>query len=81
MRKPKRHAERHRRPDRRPPHRGDATAGANMFRDFFDGMRDVVGIGLVCETAGGSMLRVAANGTRGAPGVMARPGSDAPDTN
>ena len=43
--------------------RGDALVVANMFRDFFASIRDVVGIDLDYETAGESGLMVGANST------------------
>ena len=43
---------------------GEAILGANIFRDFFAGIRDIVGIDIDYETVGqGSMLMVAVSGT------------------
>ena len=44
---------------------GETIIGANVFRDLFASIRDIVGVDLDYETVGGSgsMLMVTANGT------------------
>ena len=44
---------------------GEAILGANIFRDMFAGIRDIVGVDLDYETVGqsGGMLMVSASGT------------------
>jgi uncharacterized protein YbjQ (UPF0145 family) len=46
---------------------GDAILGANIFKDLFAGIRDIVGVDLDYETitmgSGGGMLMVSASGT------------------
>ena len=44
---------------------GETIIGANMFKDLFAGIHDIVGIDIDYETVGanGSMLMVATSGT------------------